>query len=487
MARSLLTLPGCRYVQLKLGLSVSVLIVQAEAVEERLKSEQLEKVALQKEVLQLKLISSEAEHTSSSLREQLAEARKALSREQAEHQATSAALSDLRTTLVDREQQLAEARQLLDSMSAELGILSSRFHRLQQERNVLQAEKRAAQRQQRQQGSEQQQPQQRALVSTHYYTQSEQPPGGLAASAVLAQNEPDASLVGSLRGVQVADGDVHSSSFGVAHADNGQLASGAQAVFVSRQQEQQQQQSSTACAVSASSTSVEQVDQPPVSAGGVGSVGHSVDSESGHLLDGRKEPPAPSCCHGQLEAACLLCICQRFLAATAGSCNHLASSSRAAGMGLLSSHNQAAQSADLPAASCSSCCSEAPSAAGLATVAVAACASEAAQYRQFLSISELARNRLEAENASLQQQVTDLQSQVDQQMQQLHVLQADSAALAVCSIQELNALEGEHVCSNSLSACNVPGVLGSSGCIIIPVWAVVLCRAASLQRAAHTS
>ena len=72
-----------------------------------------------------------------------------------------------------------------------------------------------------------------------------------------------------------------------------------------------------------------------------------------------------------------------------------------------------------------------------------ACASEAAQYRQYLQISELARNRLEAEHAALQHQVEQLQRQVGSQQQELHVLQAHPAALTELTVTELTALEGE--------------------------------------------
>jgi hypothetical protein len=160
-----------------------------------------------------------------------------------------------------------------------------------------------------------------------------------------------------------------------------------------------------------------------------------------HLDAAAHDEPVRLCEHGQLEAACLLCICQRFLAATAGSCSHLGAASGARG-GLLSTSSSAG-ALPAPASPGGSGSNAMPSAAGLATVAVAACASEAVQYRQFLSISELARNRLEAENATLQQQTTDLQRQVDQQQQQLRVLQANPAALSACTIQELTALEGE--------------------------------------------
>ncbi|KAF6259542.1 hypothetical protein COO60DRAFT_1513062, partial [Scenedesmus sp. NREL 46B-D3] len=159
-----------------------------------------------------------------------------------------------------------------------------------------------------------------------------------------------------------------------------------------------------------------------------------------HFDAAANEEPVRLCEHGQLEAACLLCICQRFLAATAGSCSHLAAGSGTKG-GLLSSSSSAG-AGPVPSSPVSSSSHAMPSAAGLATVAVAACANEAVQYRQFLSISELARNRLEAENATLQQHVADMQRQVDQQQQQLRVLQANPAALSACSIQELTALEG---------------------------------------------
>jgi uncharacterized protein YlxW (UPF0749 family) len=109
--------------------------------------------------------------------------------------------------------------------------------------------------------------------------------------------------------------------------------------------------------------------------------------------------------------------------------------------------------------------SSGPTAAGLATAAVAACATEAAQYRQYLSISELARNRLEAEHATLQQQVQNLQRQVQQQQHELQVLQAHPAALTACSIEELTALEGEqnvHAGQGCIEA--LAGLLLAEGC-----------------------
>eukprot|EP00775_Hariotina_reticulata_P006318 gene6318-6553_t len=206
----------------------------AEALEGQLKLVQADKLALQKEILQHKLMTSEAEEVNHRLQQQLAEVQRGLQREEAEHAATSAALSDVQERLECREQQLAEARQLLDSMSA-------------------------------------------------FFSSTE------AAASVCVERLSTVGTGAELLG--------------------------------------------------------------PVGSG--------------------------------------------------------------------------------------------PSTAGLATAAVAACAQEASQYRQFLSISELARNRLEAENATLQQQLEELQSSMQEQQHQLRVLQGQPTALEACSIEELTALEGK--------------------------------------------
>jgi hypothetical protein len=441
------TAPGCVCCS-----RLCCLLLQAEAAEAKLKEESAQKLALQKEVLQLKLISAESEQANQSLREQLAEVSKALAREQAEHQATSAAVTDLRTSLVSREQQLAEARQLLDSMSAELGILSSRYHRLQQERDSL----RLARRQQQQLLLQQQQQQQQAASQPPSF----EPLTGAAAAAAQLQQR---LLSGGSIGIAV-DVNADSSSSGLWLAQASRAAAGLDrsnsqpSADLLRSQEQQQAggqlpsspaaaavagqpaaaseptSSRSQSAAGSSRDGASPVELPAAAAGLVGGL-HPYDAAA-------HDEPVQLCEHGQLEAACLLCICQRFLAATAGSCSHLAAAGSSRG-GLLSTSNSAG-ALPAPASPGSSSSSNAmPSAAGQATVAVAACASEAVQYRQFLSISELARNRLEAENATLQQQAADLQRQVDQQQQQLRVLQANPAALSACSIQELTALEGE--------------------------------------------
>jgi hypothetical protein len=432
---------------------------QAEAAEVKLKEESAAKLALQKEVLQLKLISAESEQANQSLREQLAEVSKALVREQAEHQATSAAVTDLRTSLVSREQQLAEARQLLDSMSAELGVLSSRYHRLQQERDALRFARR------------QQQQQQQAIS---------QPPSSLepltGAAAAAAQLQQRLLSGGSISIAPDVDADSSSSS-GLWLAQASRAAAGLErsnsqpSADLHRSQEQHQRvrqlTSSPAAAAAAASESSSSRSQSAAGSSRDGSLPVELPAAAGlvqglhHLDAAAHDEPVRLCEHGQLEAACLLCICQRFLAATAGSCSHLGAASGARA-GLLSTSGSAG-ALPAPASPGGSGSNAVPSAAGLATVAMAACASEAVQYRQFLSISELARNRLEAENATLQQQATDLQRQVDQQQQQLRVLQANPAALSACTIQELTALEGEQQAGLQITALCFAMV----GCLLV--------------------
>lgn len=397
-------------------------LLQAEAVEEKLKLEQLARVALHKEVLQLKLVTSEQELANSRLQDQLSKVQRALGREQAEHQATSAALADMRDSLGNREQQLAEARQLLDSMSVELGILSSRFHRLQQERDALKAAQRAAQPQKTLQ--QLQQPQQ----------QQQQPAGNQLQQALVVPGTQHGQL-----NIPTGGGPEHSLQ---------------QAEMVSSQQAELEWSrlagaAQTVGATSCSPTSVDRrTSMPQLQPDSAATAGTSPSgSEFGTMGQerSRRDEAVVLCGHGQLGRACMLCICQRFLAATAGSCSHLqpAITQTAA--------------AGLPPSDTSGSILRPPSAAGLATRAVATCANGAVQGRQFLSISEPARNRLEAENSSLHQQVADLQVQVDEQRHQLCVFEALPAALSACTIQELNTLEGTTVACQVLKE-SVPHV-----------------------------
>jgi hypothetical protein len=457
--------------------------VQAEAVELKLQQEQAEKLALQKEVMQLKLVKEEAEAAAKQLREQLTDAEKALTRETAEHQATSAVLSDLRANLESREQQLGDARQLLDSMSAELGILSSRLHRLQQERDSLRTVSARQQERLRRQLQEQQQAQPQAqspaqLVQllaqsprpqrqlTPCQLDALQPLSGAAAAAAQLQmtgqasssNAAAAALGAAASDPYATDGStVDSQSFVDCLPDALQPPAQQPPAQQRPQAPLQQQQVVQVLPV----VNLPRFNSIPTGSASRGSSPAGCDSDI-CLLAGIPDPatdqPVPLCPHGQLDGACLLCMCQRFLEATAGSCSHwVPGSSLSAAAARLSNSgsclpNPAAAAAPAgeagPSTSGSSrgilpAGSAGATAAGLATAAVAACATEAAEYRQYLSISELARNRLEAEHATLQQQVQDLQRQVQQQQHELQVLQAHPAALTACSIEELMALEGE--------------------------------------------
>lgn len=440
--------------------------VQAEAVEVKLKQEQAEKLALHKEVLQLRLLKDEAEASAKQLREQLTDANRALTRETAEHQATSAALSDLRASLESREQQLGDARQLLDSMSAELGILASRLHRLQQERDALHRARQQAglrrvaaggpsQSQLCQPNAQSSPRPQRQLTSCQL--DALQPLSGAAAAAAQLQmaGQASSSSGGGGAGVALAaagadpyatDGStVDSQSFVDCISDALQppAASSAQQQVLPAQVDQV-----VPVAHLPRFNSI-----PTAGSTSRGSSPTRLESDSCLLTDmpatAATDEPVPLCAHGQIDGACLLCMCTRFLDATAGSCSHWvpgsslsAAAARLSNSGCLPNPAAAGEGASSSSRGLLPGAAGGPTAAGLATAAVAACASEAAQYRQYLAISELARNRLEAEHATLQQQVDELRQQVQQQQHELQVLQAHPAALTACSIEELTALEG---------------------------------------------
>jgi hypothetical protein len=412
--------------------------------------------------MQLKLVMEEAEASAKQLREQLTDANRALARETAEHQATSAVLTDLHANLEGREQQLGDARQLLDSMSAELGILASRLHRLQQERDALRAaqhQERQARRQALEQRQQQQQPaslqpaaqspQRQRTFLTPCQLEALQPLSGAAAAAAQLQlaNQATSSAAAAAAGPgdpYTTDGStVDSQSF----VDC--IPELLQPLQLQQQSQQQLLDQVVPMGLLPRYSSV-----PAAGSHSSGSNSSPVALETGTCLtldqpEHSTDESIPMCPHGNLDGACLLCMCSRFLEATAGSCSHwVPASSLSAAAHLSNSGSNLPDAAAADEAGPSSSRDPqlprpaGPSAAGLATAAVAACASEAAQYRQYLSISELARNRLEAEHANLQQQVQDLQRQVQQKQHELQVLQAHPAALTACSIEELTALEG---------------------------------------------
>lgn len=437
--------------------------MQAEAVELKLQQEQADKLALQKEVLQLTLVKDEAEAAVKQLREQLADANKALARETAEHQATSAVVSDLRSSLESREQQLGDARQLLDSMSAELGILASRLHRLQQERDALraarqqdrQARRQVIDMQQHHQHHQHRSPSPQRQHLTACQLEALQPLTGAAAAA--AQLQLSALAGSSSGGAGGTAGDPYTTDGSTADSQTfvDCISDGLQPVVPQFDQGSLLLGSSLPRAGSLSAAVSTRHSSPT----GLDQSGSSLLALEQH--DASLDEPTPLCPHGHLEGACLLCMCQRFLEATAGSCNHwLPGSSLTAAAARISSNSSSGNClADTVATEggeagpSSRGVTPAAAAAGPAAAGLVAGASEAAQYRQYLQISELARNRLEAEHATLQQQVEDLRRQVQQQQQELRVLEAHPAALTACSIEELTSLEGRPQRLDPCSPC----------------------------------
>lgn len=387
-------------------------MLQAEAVEVKLKQERSERLALQKEVMQLQLMRDESEAAAKQLKEQLADASKALARETAEHQATSAVLSDLRSSLESREQQLGDARQLLDSMSAELGILASRLHRVQQQRDAL----RAARQQERlahRQASNQQQQQHVPSPCVDQTASHQQQRRSSRHEEVM---QPLTGAAAAVAQLQLARTQVGTSQMTHVSRDPSTIGGG------------------TAADLPTDTDSSPERLQQQASQSGLVTAPREAD------LAG--EDTMPLCTHGHLEGACLLCMCRRFLEATAGSCSHWATgSSLSAAAARLSSSTTC-----MPVQPGTDSTTSSVACQGSATPAepdaFAACMADAQQYRQYLAISELARNRLEAEHASLQQQVDDLRQQVQQQQHDLRMLQAHPVALTACTVEELTTLEG---------------------------------------------
>eukprot|EP00879_Flechtneria_rotunda_P031746 GHRR01034705.1.p1 GENE.GHRR01034705.1~~GHRR01034705.1.p1 ORF type:complete len:235 (+),score=87.48 GHRR01034705.1:296-1000(+) len=137
---------------------------QADTVEQQLKEMQADKGALQKEVMQLKLITAETEEANQQLRDQLTQTSKTLLREHSAHKATAAALSEANASLVQCKEQLAEAMQLLQSVTVELSILSSRYHHARQECRALRAARQQQSEQQHLQEGDQAQLQQQGAI-----------------------------------------------------------------------------------------------------------------------------------------------------------------------------------------------------------------------------------------------------------------------------------------------------------------------------------
>jgi hypothetical protein len=105
--------------------------------ETRVRELTAEKTALHRELLQARLVVTETEETNQRLQQELAEATKGLAAEQAECERLRGSLREARGVMSAQRVQLAEARQLLEGMSCELGILSSRYNRTLEENTAL--------------------------------------------------------------------------------------------------------------------------------------------------------------------------------------------------------------------------------------------------------------------------------------------------------------------------------------------------------------
>ena len=353
-----------------------LLPLQAEEGETRVAQLTSEKVALQKELMQVKLVAEEAEATGERLTQELAEAKKKLAQEQAEAERLKASLREAEAMLGTQSGQLVQGRRLLDSVSAELGILSSRLHRVQQENQAL----RAARRQQQQQEEEGLLQQQRGV--------------GYGGSAM----SPGSSRSAGGDGEQQQEQEMLSCSSGSSSDAEDLSPATSRDPSPTQQERQQRQQEQDFEGVARSESSSDQI--------------------------------VPLCRHGQLNSSCLVCICQRYLESTQGvSSGSSASASRAPG----------AAAAGLSRASVSSLAQLESSSSGSGP----GIADAAQQYREFLGMSELARNRLEAENSQLHGQLEAANNELSLCKVHAAKLQGQAAALASCQLEELRQLEGK--------------------------------------------
>eukprot|EP00877_Chromochloris_zofingiensis_P009642 jgi/Chrzof1/4931/Cz15g05020.t1 len=347
---------------------------KAEAVEGQLKEEQAARAAVSKELMQYKLIAAEAEEAKCQLQDQLADTSSNLAKETAEGERLRSTLAEAKAMLTSKDRQLAEAKGLLDSVSGELGVLSSRYHRLQLEHKAL---KRRQQQQQQASSQEKQQQQERQDVATH-------------ASA-------------SCSSVDGADDDTVS-SYSTADTNLVPL--------------QPCPAATAATALPAASESA--------SLGTQRAVSPTPYYDSSSVLDPCTDEPVPLCPHGQLTASCLVCICQRYLMSSEDTAP-VAPELLAPGSGL-----DILRRSEAVAATTSS-----SSTPALPQHDV----EHSLQYRELLSLSELARNRLDAENADHSARLSRFESELSVLKHQVACLQGQPAALDRCSVSELKSLE----------------------------------------------
>lgn len=118
---------------------------KAEHIENRLEQEKVAKDELHKEVLQLKLMVAELEEAKWQLKEQCKDVEGRLKVSTTELERCRDGLQEANQKLCQQEQHMQDTQGLLNSMAKELGVLSSRYHRLQIENTALREASRRAQ------------------------------------------------------------------------------------------------------------------------------------------------------------------------------------------------------------------------------------------------------------------------------------------------------------------------------------------------------
>jgi hypothetical protein len=118
---------------------------RAEELLHSLEQERREKAALQKELLQARLVCAEAEERARAQRRRADDAAVRAARDGADADAARVTAAEAGAAAAALEQRLEEAHVLLNSVSRELGLLSSRHHRLRLEHAALQCSRERAQ------------------------------------------------------------------------------------------------------------------------------------------------------------------------------------------------------------------------------------------------------------------------------------------------------------------------------------------------------
>lgn len=311
---------------------VCLALLQAGAAEAALLQEQEAKGSLAKEAGQLRLILTEAEDARAAALASASEANACLEKEVAAGRQVQGQLEAARCAAAGAEGRLAEARCLLDSVTRELGLLSSRHHRAVQERNALRRER-----------------------------------GQLLSQLAAAR----AAMAAASERAQQPSDDGSASDGGSSYASAG--VTGEYAVAFSSSSAQQAEAAAAA----------------PQLQGSPLRTAAAADQGTGDA----------ACAHGNDSSPCLMCICERFLAAGVS------------------------PPAQLPALWPSS-------------------AAGGALTRTSADSGDSSRASREWQAAALAERLDAAEAQLAAQARELARLRCEPAALAGCSLKELRSLEG---------------------------------------------